>query len=314
MKNNKHFYYLASNSNFDIENYEELILNKQDLENLNFDFYSSFDFTASSNIITKKTYKRPRLSDVIYDYIMDYSLKNIDDDNDLQDLIDIKLEELLTENYVIRYDKKLKNYSIVKEDELLNCFRQVIDNYNNSLHHSITNEHNFTLSEKCSMTYDKYITNNEKNRTYLKDDIIDVIEKCMNPHNRAHIILTHTIYDETETIEFDVKINKKNKIVFGKNKSDSESLYDEILESFVNGSTCFLRVTTNENINKISVIKIFAFIFFQHNDEFIIENFSATDVEEALNVDYTTGKKLKPEPNVVYTDINNNFICSWDLM
>lgn len=133
----------------------------------------------------------------------------------------------------------------------------------------------------------------------------DHILKCFGDNNKG--ILTFSNANQYDV--WDVSRNNKT-LTFGVDQFQNIFFNARLLNFFCDQTGVVLRVFTNEKYNKIPIKKLYG--FFLHKD-FTLESISAKEVYECFSIDNTTGKKIKTEDNVIYSDIDGNNICWFDI-
>src|SRR6478735_6516043 len=127
MKKNKYDYYLAKNDYIvDLYNLDYTL---SDLKNFKFMFYTEVGFDTVSDGIIGNTYKQNKLSNLLYDYIIESSL--LSEEEDMIEAFTNRLNILLFDKFILRYDKKTKIFNIVNNNEIVNCYIQVLNNLDN---------------------------------------------------------------------------------------------------------------------------------------------------------------------------------------
>jgi|GEM_PF-5510711 len=79
---------------------------------------------------------------------------------------------------------------------------------------------------------------------------------------------------------------------------------------FQGGAVCIMRVFTRQSYQNIPFKELYGFFLLPDGS---VLNFDYRQIEAAHNADAATGQKLPPEPGVIYSNLNNNKLPSFEI-
>jgi hypothetical protein len=304
--NKKNFkYYLAiieedkdpNNVNINLNNKE---IKLKDFIKSGFNFlieYFDGETLYTNDLKDKFLMKSSKLKNIIHDFVFDFEPTDyldilIDDDSDdfsddevteiIADVLNDRINKLLHDLHVIRYNKSNKTLKIINNDKIIDLLDEIFHKNANSVQ----------LNEKSDDVYNEF--NN-------------LIGKCMGNNENA-IITFNSLDTLPKTFNYDVKKND-NTFYYGIDDNNND-YFPYLLTNFSKGLGSFIvRVFTKQYVNDLPVKELFGFI----NKNGTFDNIDSDSLNEMCNTDNQTGKKLQPEINVVYCDLNGNRICSEDI-
>ncbi|HEX5554942.1 MAG TPA: hypothetical protein VFX43_17000 [Chitinophagaceae bacterium] len=134
------------------------------------------------------------------------------------------------------------------------------------------------------------------------------LSKCFGKYKSG--TLTFSFLDSKEASVWDVERNDKGHFRFGPDMAYSALFAAKLISFFRRGSSLCVRVFTDQSKDGIPFKELYAFIL---TPDFAIHNMDYRMVEKAYNMDHSTRAVLDPEKNVVYCDLQNNKLPSFDI-
>jgi hypothetical protein len=243
--------------------------------------YSYSDSRKDSDV-----YKNNKLSELIDDFIFDVDI----DPEEIEEMVDEfmgevddRLNFLLDELMVFRYDPSMKLFKFIPGSAVMKCFDQVMDN---------------SISKSSVISGPKSTISSDYIQKFTK-----FLDLCFTEKATGGILTVSTKYED---IVWDVK-KVDGEYFFGLNEQHNTLFGEKLADYFLNKSAGVLRVFTNQMVNNIPVKELYGFVLLEDTQ---IINIDYLELKECqTNV---KGGILLPEPNIVYCDLNGNKLCSED--
>jgi hypothetical protein len=104
---------------------------------------------------------------------------------------------------------------------------------------------------------------------------------------------------------WDVKF-ENDKFFFGIDEKYNEIFPFKLMSYFSQSTGCLLRVFTNQKVDNLPVKELYGFYLVGEG----MFNSNYLELKESCEIDNNSGKRLEPEPNILYCDLEGNKLCS----
>ena len=199
--------------------------------------YSYSDSRKDSDV-----YKNNKLSELIDDFIFDVDI----DPEEIEEMVDEfmgevddRLNFLLDELMVFRYDPSMKLFKFIPGSAVMKCFDQVMDN---------------SISKSSVISGPKSTISSDYFQKFTK-----FLDLCFTEKATGGILTVSTKYED---IVWDVK-KVDGEYFFGLNEQHNTLFGEKLADYFLNKSAGVLRVFTNQMVNNIPVKELYGFVLLE---------------------------------------------------
>jgi hypothetical protein len=231
----------------------------------------------------------PKLSYLIEDFIFNCEEDGAPDVN----LLRRRANYFFSDFMVVKVNLQSPEVSILPDHMVRSCFRSILESLNRSV-----------KKEAVQRVDHPPFRNAEPDFINL---FITQLDRCFGKHTSG--ILTFSSANE-ESGKWDVEKNAEGEFIFGTNRPQHALFLAKLRRFFEEGCAVCVRIFTDQYSGGLPFKELYAFVL---TADFKMINMDYLTVEKAYNTDHRTLKELKPEKNVVYCDLNNNKLGSFDL-
>ena len=286
MKKNKYTYYLCYNEDKDCDITEQTEFTEDELQTLDFKFLSEVEYgeiiSYSYSKSTSGIYKNKKLGDLIDDFIFDAYIDEEMENEEWYDDVDDRLQFLMEELTVFRYDPTMNIFKVIPPDKVMNTFEQKLNNVKTT---KPKHDPKLTILPEYYHKFTKFL------------------DLCFTDKSTGGILTVSTFDDD---ISWDVK-KVDGEYFFGITEAHNELFKVNLADYFLKRSAGILRVITNQVVNNFPVKELYGFILLEDTQ---IINIDYLEVKDCHN-SYKHGTVI-PESNIVYCDLKGNKLCSED--
>lgn len=231
----------------------------------------------------------PKLSYLIEDFIFNCEEEAALDVNLLRERADYFFGDFM----VVKVNLQSPEVSILPGHIVRSCFRGILESLNRNIKKEAIQRMDHPPSRDAEPDFVTLF--------------ITQLDRCFGKHTSG--ILTFSSAGQ-ESGKWDAEKREKGRFLFGPNKAYHAVFLARLRRFFEEGSALCVRVFTDQYCDGLPFKELYAFVL---TADFKMINVDYLTVEKAYNTDHRTRKELKPEKNVVYCDLNNNKLGSFDL-
>jgi hypothetical protein len=231
----------------------------------------------------------PKLSHLIKDFIF-----NCGDEISLDaDILRRRADYFFRDFVVVKMDLESPGLSILPDNAVQSCFITLLGDLNRN-------------AKRKAMQRLDHPPSRQPGPDYI-DLFTTQLSYCFGRNTNG--ILTFSSATE-ETSVWDAEKNGDGSFRFGTSLPQDALFRAKLKRFFQEGCALCVRIFTDQYSDGLPFKELYAFVL---APDFTMQNMDYLSVAKAYNTDHRTMKEIKPEKNVVYCDLQNNKLASFDL-